>query len=88
MNPNKMMQHIRNKTFKNMTTLDKANLKNGHNTPWNTTSDINIYWKYLDDLAKKLKARDIATSGNKKFSVSVAQIWESDYFIEESLIKW
>ena len=82
------MQHIRNKTSINMKTLDKANLKNVHNTPWDTTSDINIYWKYLDNLTKKIEARDIATSGNEKFSVAVAQMWESDYFTEESLIKW
>ena len=38
--------------------------KNGHNTPWDTTSDINIYWKYLDDLTKNIEAKDIATSGD------------------------
>ena len=62
--------------------------KNGHNMPWDTTSDINIYWKYLDDLVKRFKARDIATSGNEKVIISVAQMWESNYFTEESLIKW
>ena len=62
--------------------------KNGHNTPWDATSDINIYWKYLDELTKKLEDRDIATSGNEKVSISVTQIWESGYFIEESLLKW
>ena len=56
--------------------------------PWDTTSDINIYWKYLDDLVKRFKARDIATSGNEKVIISVAQMWESNYFTEESLIKW
>ena len=56
--------------------------------PWDTTSDINIYYKYLDDLAKKLKARDITTSGYETFSVAATQICEFDYFTEESLIKW
>ena len=62
--------------------------KNRHNTPPDTTSDINIYLMYLDDLTKKLESRDIATSGNEKASVFIAQMWESDYFTEESLIKW
>ena len=62
--------------------------KNEHNTPWYATSDINGYWKYLDDLAKNLEARDITTSGNEKFSVTIAQMWESNYFTEESLKKW
>ena len=84
----KMMQHIHNKRCIKMTLLDKANKKNGHNNPWDTTTDINIYWKYLDDLTKKLEARDIATSSNEKVSVSVAQMRESNYFTEESLIKW
>ena len=61
--------------------------KNGHNTPWYATSDINRYWKYLDDIAKKLEARDITTSGNEKVSVTIAQMCESNYFTEESLIK-
>ena len=61
--------------------------KNGHNKPWDTTSDINIYWKYLDNLTKKLEARDITTSGDEKVSVSIARMWEYDYFKEESLIK-
>ena len=87
--PKKMMQHIRDKTFIKMTTLEKSNLKkNWHNTQWNTTSDININWKYLDNLTKNLEARDILTIGDKKFSVAVAQIWESNYFTKESLIKW
>ena len=81
--PNIMMQHIRDRTCIKLATLDKANFKkNGHNTPWYATSDINIYWKYLYDLAKNLKARDISTSGNEKFSVAVSQMWESNYFIE------
>ena len=72
-----------------MTTLEKANFKiNRHNTPWDITSDINIYWKYLDNLSKKLEARYIATSRNERVSVAVAQMWESNYFTEESLIKW
>ena len=81
-----MMQHIRDEECIKMTTLDKANFKK--NTPWNTASHKNIYWEYLDDLTKNLKARDIATSGNEEFSVFVAQMWDSDYFTEESLIKW
>ena len=51
--------------------LDKSNKKNGHNTPWDIPSNINIYWKYLDNLAKKLKARDIATSGDEKVSIAI-----------------
>ena len=71
-----MMQHIRKKTCIKMTTLEKANFKvNGHNTPWDTTSDINIYWKYLDELTTKIEARNIATSGNEKVNVAVAQMW-------------
>ena len=65
MTPKKMIHHIRNKTCIKMTTLDKANKKNRHNTPWDTNSNINIYWNYLDDLTKKVKARDIATSGDQ-----------------------
>ena len=55
--------------------------------PWDTTSYINIDWKYLDNPTKKLEARDIKKSGNEKVSVAVAQIWEYNYFTEESLIK-
>ena len=72
-----MMQHIRAKTCINITTLAKAK-KNGHNTRCNTTSDINIYWKYLDNLTKNIEARDIVTSDNEKFSVSIPQMLESD----------
>ena len=69
-NPKKIMQHIRDKTCKHITTLDKANEKNRHNKPWDTTSDINIYCKYFNDLTKKLKSRDIVTSGNKKSALT------------------
>ena len=62
--------------------------KNGHNTPWYITPEMKIYGKYLDNLTKKIEAREIATSGGEKFSVVVAQMWESNYFTEESLIKW
>ena len=42
--PKKMIQHIRDKMCINIKTLDKANFKkNGHNTLWDTTPDINIY---------------------------------------------
>ena len=62
-----------------MTTLDKANFnKYGYNTPWDTTTDINIYWNYLEELTKKLDARDIATSDDKKVGVDVSQMWESN----------
>ena len=58
-----------------MMMLDKSNFfLNRHNTLWDTTSDINIYWKYLDDLANKLKARDITTRGDEKVSVAVYQM--------------
>ena len=40
----KMMQHIRDKTCIKMTTIVKAKIfKIGHNMPWDTTLDINIY---------------------------------------------
>ena len=48
--------------------------ENGYNIPWDNTTDINIYWKYLDDITKKLDARDIVTSGDEKVSVAVAQM--------------
>ena len=77
--PNKMMQHICNKKFNNITTLEKENFNwNGYNTPWDNTTDINIYWKYLDSLTKNIGARYIATSGDEKVIVAVAQIWESN----------
>ena len=66
-----MKQHIFVKTCIKITMLDKSNKKNGHNTPWDIPSNINIYWKYLDNLAKKLKARDIATSGDEKVSIAI-----------------
>ena len=59
--------------------------KNRYNTLWDTTTGIKIYWKYLDDLTKKLKSRYIATSCDENVSVAVAQMWESYYFTEESL---
>ena len=72
-----------------MRTLDKANFKkDGYNTPWDTTTYINIYWKYLDDLTKKRYDRDIVTSDNKIVRVAVAQIWECNYKTGENLIKW
>ena len=49
---------------------------------------MKIYGKYLDNLTKKLKTRDIATSGDEKISIAVAQIWDSNYFTEASMIKW
>ena len=83
-----MMQHIHDKACIKMMMWDKANFKkDGYNNPWYTTTDINIYCKYLDDLTKNIDARDISTSKNEKVSVAVAQIWESKYFTEESMIK-
>ena len=80
MTPKQIMQHVRNKTCIKMTTLEKDTFKkDGYSTPWYTTTDVNIYWKYLDNLTKKLDTRDIATSDNEKFRVSVAQMWESNY---------
>ena len=59
-----------------MTTLDKANFKkNWYNTLWDMTTDINIYWKYLDDLAMKIDARDIATSDDERVSTAIDQMW-------------
>ena len=49
---------------------------------------MKIYGKYLDNLTKKLKTRDITTSGDEKISIAVAQIWDSNYFTEASMIKW
>ena len=70
--PKKTMQQICDKTCINMTTLYRSNFKkNGHNTPWDNPSGINIYWKYLDDLTKKHEARDIATSGDEKVIIAV-----------------
>ena len=83
------MQHICNNICINLKTLDKSNFKkNRYNILWGATRDINIYWKCMDKLTKKLDARDIVTSDDKKISVAVAQMWESDYFIEEIIIKW
>ena len=62
--------------------------KTGHSTPWDITSYINICWDYLYDLTKKLEARDITTSGDENVRVDVDQMWESDYFTEEIMIKW
>ena len=76
MTPKKMIQHSRNKTCIKMTTLDKANFKkNWYNTLWDMTTDINIYWKYLDDLAMKIDARDIATSDDERVSTAIDQMW-------------
>ena len=75
--PKRMMQHICDKTCTKTKVLDKAK-KNGHNTPWDTTSEINIYWKYLYDLNRKIESKDIATRGDEKVSIAIAQIWESD----------
>ena len=86
--PKQMVQHIREKKCIKMTTLDKANFnKDGYNTPWDNTTDINICWKYIGDLTKQLNTRDIATSDDEMFRIAVAQMWESNYFIEEILIK-
>ena len=35
-----------------------------------------------------LKSRDIATSEDEKVRVFFTQIWESNYFTEESMPKW
>ena len=59
----------------NMKTLDKANFKKDRdNTPWDTTTNINIYWNYLDNLTKKLDNRNIATSDNEKVSFDISQM--------------
>ena len=83
-----MIKHICNKMCIKMTTLDKTYFNiYGYNTLWDTTRDIKIYWKYLDDLTKKLDIRDITTIDCGKVSVSFAQMWQYEYFTEESLIK-
>ena len=77
-----MIQHIRDKTCINMMTLDKDNFnKYGYSTLWDTTTYIDIYWKYLDDLAKKIDARDIATNDYQRFcrpNVGVQQLHRGD----------
>ena len=87
--PKQMMEHLRKKTCIKMTTLEKDRYKtSGYSAQWDTTRNIALYWKSLDEHTVRLKARNIATSEAEKVTAAVARMWESGFFTEEALIKW
>ena len=87
--PKQMIEHLRKKTCIKMTTLEKDKYKtSGYSAQWDTSRNITLYWKSLDEHTVRLKARNIATSEAEKVTAAVACMWESGFFTEEALIKW
>ena len=84
-----MFTHLRDKTCTKMTMLEKDRFKRqGYEAEWDTTKNIALYWKALDNHTIRLKSRSIATSNSEKVTAAVACMWESGFFTEEALIKW
>ena len=87
--PKAMIKHLRDKTCVKMTTLEKDRFKRqGYEAEWDTTKNIALYWKALDNHTIRLKSQSIATSNSEKVTAAVARMWESGFFTEEALIKW
>ena len=87
--PKEMLAHLREKTAIKMTMREKNDFKrDGYSQQWDTNSHITTYFTSLDNFHKKLTARSITTSNDKKVLAAVGQMYESGYFEKQSMIDW
>jgi hypothetical protein len=84
-----MINHLRQKTAIKMTTVQKNKYKaTGYNNPWDPTTSISAYFTQLDQFQVSLCNRSFATSDAEKTMVAVAQMWQSEMFMEDQMVAW
>jgi hypothetical protein len=87
--PQSMITHIRKNVCLKMTTAEKEVYKReGYAQPWDTTKNVTVYFKYVEDFRERLNTRGIVTSDGEQIMAGVARMFESEYFTEEKMIDW
>ena len=84
-----MLAHLRAKACIILIILKKFKLKNRLLAKeYDPSSDITVYFKYLNDTINKLKARSIKVTDQEKLNATIAQMWGCDYFNQEKMTVW